>query len=485
MRSCNRLSRRLLAVGFGCLCLTAGLALAQNSALTLDKVLDYLDLEVKEETIIKRVNESATKFTLGAGQVKLLKSRGASERLIDALQKKGDASRGALPADASDIGDFVLILDCSGSMKDQTSDNRTKWEVARDAAIELIGAIPEGRQLAFVVYGHDKALQCKAVEVIRPLSPLDSEGREALVNRLNAIEPIGNTPIALALESAGEELKASQALSKVVLITDGVETCQGIPATVARKLAANKNLKGGVNVIGFDLKENESAATRKIAQEGKGKYYDAKKAADLAAIIKGMKKDIAAAVEPEVVARGPVPSTRTITIAKPKLKFPEMARIRVVAAGHGRGNLYVNIAFDTLAEGTQYDQPLRIGRGVKNEKFDVYFIPKERPGERVLVAQDVCPDQEQPNVLLRLEEHVGFIRVNLKDAPKPRHIYVNHPGDRGNVGLNAIQSGEQFGKDIMVPAGTYDVNVYLTGSNNPELVAEKLEVKAGKVSLVE
>ena len=132
---------------------------AADSAMTFQKLVEYFDLEVKEDRILKAVNESSTAFTLSDEQIKVLKSKGASDKLIEALKKKG-ASAGHVAAASSDITDFVLILDCSGSMRDRTSDGKTKWDVARQAALDLVNAIPNGRQLAFIAYGHNREQGC-------------------------------------------------------------------------------------------------------------------------------------------------------------------------------------------------------------------------------------------------------------------------------------------------------------------------------------
>lgn len=265
--------------------LSAQYGLAADSALTFEKLVEYLDLEVKPERILKSVNESSTAFTLGADQIKLLKSKGASDALIAAIAKKSAAGGQHHPA-ASDISDFVLILDCSGSMKDMTPDGKTKWDVAQQAALDLVTAVPNGRQLAFIAYGHNKEQKCGAVEVLRPLSPMSDKSRGALATVIGRLQPVGHTPIAVALQKAGEELNSASGLSKVVLITDGMETCNGNPVEEAKKLAANERLKGGLTVIGFNLNESEAAAVAQIAKAGNGEFFDAKKASDMIETVK-------------------------------------------------------------------------------------------------------------------------------------------------------------------------------------------------------
>ena len=67
-----------------------------------------------------------------------------------------------------------------------------------------------------------------------------------------------------------------------ILITDGVETCQGDPGAEAEALA--KRVKGlrAVEVVGVGLKTGaEKAAVSLIARRGRGKFHDAATAVGL------------------------------------------------------------------------------------------------------------------------------------------------------------------------------------------------------------
>jgi Mg-chelatase subunit ChlD len=272
------------------------------SLVTFDKVKEYLLLEVKEEKILKLLAASPTVFTLSQEQVDELRLAGASNTVLDAMQKGPTAGP---TAGESDIGAFVIILDCSGSMKDVTTEGRSKFAAAQRAACELIESIPVGRQLAFIVYGHNTAEGCQAVDVSRPLARLDAATKDELRRSIGSLNPIGHTPIALSLERAGEEVEKTKALAKVVLITDGMETCHADPCAAAARLAAMPNMVGGLDVIGFALKQQETQAVAKIAQEGRGKFYNAQSANELYASVNQVKAEIvqAPAKKPKLSAR--------------------------------------------------------------------------------------------------------------------------------------------------------------------------------------
>ncbi len=188
----------------------------------------------------------------------------------------------------TDVRAFVIILDCSGSMKDviEGEGQGSKFAAAQQATIELINSIPDGRQVSLVIYGHDVRLDCQAATTVRQLTPIDAAARGELEKGIRSLQPLGKTPIALSLKLAADQLTATKELSKVILISDGLETCKGDPAAEAHAMCQKfPYLAGGVDVIGFGLKEDESAALRQIADAGRGTYYDAQSKQELLAFV--------------------------------------------------------------------------------------------------------------------------------------------------------------------------------------------------------
>ncbi len=90
------LARRLTTGAFASvLALALGYA-TPVLAITLDQVFVLLESEVPDETIIKKVQKDASKFTLGPKEIMELKRRGASQKLIQFLI--GTASGAKAPA---------------------------------------------------------------------------------------------------------------------------------------------------------------------------------------------------------------------------------------------------------------------------------------------------------------------------------------------------------------------------------------------------
>jgi hypothetical protein len=250
-----------------------------TETVTYQDVIKLLRTGSSEQEILATLAKSTVdvNFVFGESQIHELKKMRVSDDFIDAVRKL--KTRPAVPG--GDVTDFALILDCSGSMLEKTENGNSKMEAAKKTVTELIQRIPAGMRLTFVIYGHDKQLECQAVKVVQSLTELDDATRANLIRFVAALQPSGHTPIAAALRAVGKELANASGLAEVALITDGVETCHGDPANEAAELAATLKLKSGINVIGLGMKPEERKAVERIAQAGRGKYYDAQTAAEL------------------------------------------------------------------------------------------------------------------------------------------------------------------------------------------------------------
>src|SRR5207247_11176809 len=115
-------------------------------AVTYQDVVKLLRSGKGEDEILDILKKSPveTTFTLGEDQVKQLKKMRVSDEFIAALKSLKKPT-----APGSDITDFVVILDCSGSMIGLTPDGKTKMDAAKKATTELIERLPNGLRVAF------------------------------------------------------------------------------------------------------------------------------------------------------------------------------------------------------------------------------------------------------------------------------------------------------------------------------------------------
>jgi len=188
---------------------------------------------------------------------------------------------------------IALILDASGSMRGRTDTGAVKMDVAKDVMRLVIAGLPDATQVGLRVYGHrynrnPKSRSCTDSELVVPFGELD---RARLVAAVEAIQPKGQTPIGLSLAQLPADFGDSPGQKVVILVTDGIETCDPGPGTanyppdvVSRLIAAGIEVK--VNVIGFDIGESETRAfLTQIASRSGGQYFDAANADELQAAL--------------------------------------------------------------------------------------------------------------------------------------------------------------------------------------------------------
>lgn len=115
-----------------------------------------------------------------------------------------------------------------------------KLNVARNFLIEMIDSLEfeSNVEMALRVYGHQSSFppqDCEDTKLEVPFSPDNAGEIRQTLRYLNAR---GTTPIAYALSKAATDFPKSKELARniVILITDGVEACDGDPCAVSEDL---------------------------------------------------------------------------------------------------------------------------------------------------------------------------------------------------------------------------------------------------------
>jgi Ca-activated chloride channel family protein len=173
-------------------------------------------------------------------------------------------------------GDTIIVVDASNSMWGRV-EGVAKIEIARRVFTELLDDWPADRRLGVIAYGHRRKGDCSDIEEIVPLGPLDAE---SAVARIAALSPTGRTPLTDAVEQAAEALSYRDVPATVVLLTDGIETCDRDPCALAESLE-----RGGIgftaHVIGFDVAAEDQPAIACIAERTGGRFLPAESADQL------------------------------------------------------------------------------------------------------------------------------------------------------------------------------------------------------------
>lgn len=180
-----------------------------------------------------------------------------------------------LPAVAQDkpLTRILFVFDASNSMHGRW-ESKSKIQVARELLNQSMDELKdtENLELALRVYGHQSAIRageqdCEDTRLEVPFGPRNTARIKATIGNIN---PKGTTPIARSLEKSGDDFpKCKDCRNIIILITDGIEACEGDPCAVSRALQKN-NVILKPFVIGIGLDEGFKSTFECV-----GNYYDA------------------------------------------------------------------------------------------------------------------------------------------------------------------------------------------------------------------
>ena len=191
---------------------------------------------------------------------------------------------------ANPAGRAILVLDASGSMWGQIK-GRTKVEVARESVARLMTAWNPEIELGLMAYGHRRKGDCQDIELVLPVAKQTPGAVTGTVNRLKAK---GMTPLSAAVLEAAKVLRYASERATVILVSDGVETCDMDPCALAETLE-RKGVAFTAHVIGLDLKKEETVALQCLAEGTGGMFIEAIDAASLTKALTTVEEAVAAA----------------------------------------------------------------------------------------------------------------------------------------------------------------------------------------------
>ncbi len=186
-----------------------------------------------------------------------------------------------VPLAARAEGKSIIVLDASGSMWGQI-DGRAKLEIAREALGSVLAGIDPATELGLIAYGHREKGSCEDIELVVP--PAAGTG-QAITDAANAMKFLGKTPLTESVRRAAAELKSTEAKATVILITDGIETCEADPCALGAELEAS-GVDFTAHVVGFGLTEDEGKAVACLAENTGGSYIQASDAGQLVEALK-------------------------------------------------------------------------------------------------------------------------------------------------------------------------------------------------------
>jgi len=365
--------------------------------------------------------------------------------------------------------EIMFIVDSSGSMQGKI-EGRMKLDVAREVLLAVVPELPADVRLGLAAYGHRRKNDCQDVEI---LIPPGSNEKQELIARVNALAPMGMTPIALALSTVAENLKSRKAETTIVLLTDGLESCGGDPRGVVEKMK-QEGLLFILYVVGYDVKDSENKELLSLAAEGGGRYFSAHDAASLLAALEMVRKDIE--------------------------KKVEKAKTRKVQKKTGLGKLRLSMPADALKSlaGIQIRRKSDAKVIKKAEISGADTIHPLLAGEYELLLDFANPNYRSPtSIPLQLfdinggvttELMLGALAFNVAEGLADNNIsslqIMDHRTGDTFVKTDVKGNSYYLFKTKPVPAGEYDLAIRYYRSPEMTVIATNITVQAGKQSTV-
>lgn len=166
---------------------------------------------------------------------------------------------------------ILFLLDASGSMFARM-ERDTRINIAKRLLSNIVDSLEGAKnvELALRVYGHTSPPAKRDCKDTRLEVPFRLNNHADIKKRIQSISPKGTTLIAYSLQQAAYDFPLEpNTRNVIILITDGIEECQGDPCAISEALQSK-----GVVLKPFIIGLGSTADFQK-AFECVGRYYDA------------------------------------------------------------------------------------------------------------------------------------------------------------------------------------------------------------------
>lgn len=393
-------------------------------------------------TIDGKTMENPWQYALNSGQCKIL------HRSDDGLWAPVDMGRQqAEPAKSSAPTNTLFILDASGSMWGQIK-GKAKITIAKEVMAKLVPELPRNNRIGLIAYGHRRKGDCNDVET---LVKLGANNRQTVLDAVKGLNAKGKTPLTSSVNRAFKMLQGEKGESTIILVSDGIESCQGDPCKTV-KAARKYGIKFVLNTIGFGLSKGESAQLECMAEAGGGQYSQADNADQL---LKATRK----AIQPN-------------------------GFVQISATVNGKINdvllRIIDRATKQLIHENVLPSPSGLRTPVPEGNYDVYVRPGGVSGapEKLLADLKVTTGEV---VAKSVSFDKGQLKLTVTINGQPAHALIHVEDSASHKG---VYESSVFGTDtpvtIDLPAGKIDIEI--TAGEQQVVRAEGVEVLAGETT---
>ncbi len=335
----------------------------------------------------------------------------------------------ALPLYAQSQGKItriLFVLDASNSMY-STMDNSTRMKLAKQLLTKMCDSLNnlDHVEIALRVFGHQSVREkynCKDTKLEVPFS---KDNLPLIKSKISQVRPKGTTLIAYSLQQAAYDFPEDEkARNIIILITDGIEECDGDPCAVSQTLQ-----KQGVILKPFIIGVGVNYKFRSQF-ECVGKYFEANSAKAFEDVL-------------GIVVSQALDNTTAQVNLLDKFGRPTETDINMTFYRAGSLKFESNVVHTMNARGipdTMYLDPSL------NYDIVVHTIPpvekknvKLVPGRHNIIAIDA----PQGSLEFKVDGRSGYIRLNAlireKNSDKVIHVQEFNTAEKYIVGTYDVE----------------------------------------------
>ncbi len=369
---------------------------------------------------------------------------------------------------------MVLILDASGSMWGQI-DGKAKIQIAKDVMGDLVNQIPANFETGLMVYGHRRKGDCKDIEM---MVPVGAHNAAAIKTKVQSISPKGMTPLSDSVRQAAQALRYTENRATVILVSDGLETCDKDPCALASELAMS-GVDFTVHVIGFDINKEDQGRLRCLADKTGGLFLTADNAGSLRKALLKTVEEVKAPPPPVVVNPG------TAELEAPA-NVPVGAAFSVKWKGPNSRGDYITIA-EKGSKDTEYKDyaytkqgnPSAFTAPGKTGAYQLRYVHAQ--SKKVLGRADINVTPVEAKVSAPKEADVAAAIVVTWQGPGYQSDYISiaKPDDdpAGYESYTYTKEGSPLKVQAPSDPGTYEIR-YILGRGNILLAKTSIQIKS-------
>ncbi|WP_439879836.1 vWA domain-containing protein [Pontibacter sp. MBLB2868] len=343
---------------------------------------------------------------------------------------------------------ILFLLDASGSMLAKW-ENSDRMEVAKNLLAHLVDSLEryDNVEVALRVYGHQSPRErndCRDTKLEVPFTANNNSG--AIKKKLGQIVPRGNTPITYSLQQAAGDFPSDKSRNVIILITDGLESCNGDPCAVSLALQ-KKRIFLRPFIIGIGIAPEYEQQLSCI-----GQYFNA-------ADIKTFQN-----VLTEIVTQTLSETTVSVELLDEKGR-PVETNVNMTFLNSVTGDTEYNYVHYKNSQG----------------KTDVLDVDALIPYDLVV---NTTPAVIEPNLKIKPGQH-NIIRV--KTPQGDLHLRQDGPSPYGQLialvreqGSSQILNVQPFGNRHKYLTGTYDLEILTL----PRIHMKGVEIKQGQTNTI-